>query len=133
MREGLVRMRNDKVSKTMCMKYKTIRSDTYPLNVWAISNCDYNRHREGYDETEFIPLPVDVTGIPIVRCHLAKLPAKDRIKALDSHCHGRLRNIISSMELWSNRTTSHRRDELRPLVAKPRQVRLISSKDTMVY
>lgn len=122
MRDGFVEMRNRKVLFDMQQKYKTITQSTRPLTVFSISSLAYNKHKEGYDEFDEIPISIDLTGIPYLRFQLSKLPAKRRLDVLRLYCDGTIKDLISSLEIWTKRTAGDRRIELHELVARPRKV-----------
>lgn len=117
-------MRNQKVATMMRKKYNTITGDRCPLTVFAVSNCDYERHKEedGYGLSGEIPLSVGATGIPYVRRQLSVLPAKARLDTLTNYCHSIVEDLIGSLHNWSTESTMQRRTELETLVAKPRNV-----------
>lgn len=117
-------MRNRKVTITMRQKYKTITQDPTNLPVYAVSNSDYIKHKDGYDLSEEIPISVQATGIPRVRYELSKIPARKRLDALRHYCYGTVEDLVGSLRNWSQRSTIQRRVELQEKVAKPRAVRM---------
>lgn len=117
-------MRNQKVATIMRQKYKNITQSSAQLIVFAVSNSDYIKHKEGYDLSEEIPISVAATGIPLVRCQLSRLPARSRLDALKHYCHGTVEDLVGSLKNWSQQSTIKRRIELQELVAKPRAVRM---------
>lgn len=116
-------MRNQKVTTIMRQKYKNLVQDHAQLVVFAVSNSDYIKHKDGYDLYEEIPVSVRATGIPHVRHYLSKLPAKSRLDALKHYCHGTVEDLVGSLCNWSQQSTTQRRAELQDLVAKPGAVR----------
>lgn len=116
-------MRNQKVTSTMRQKYRKLTQDHTPLVVFAVSNSDYIKHKDGYDLSEEIPVPIRTTGIPHVRYSLSKLPARSRLDALKHYCHGTVEDLIGSLYNWSQQSTTQRRAELQKLVAQPHAVR----------
>lgn len=114
-------MRSQKVSVAMRKKYKSGTSDIHTLNIMCVSNQDYSMHKDGYDE-EDIPMPIDSTGIPSLRFKLSALPADIRLDVLRQYVKGTVPELISSLDVWSHRSTNHRRLELREVVDKPRKV-----------
>lgn len=126
-------MRNQKVTTIMRKKYNTITGDRYPLMVFAVSNCDYERHKEeeGYGLLGEIPLSIRATGVPHVRRQFSVLPAKARVDTLRNHCQSIVEDLVGSLHNWSTESTMQRRVELETLVAKPRNVsnRVSASKD----
>lgn len=115
-------MRNQKVTTIMRQKYKNLTQDHALFPVYAVSNSDYNKHKDGYDLSEEIPVSVLATGIPRVRYQLSMLPARSRLDALRHYCHGSVEDLVGSLRNWSQRSTVQRRVELQRLVAKPRSV-----------
>ena len=115
-------MRNQKVTTIMRQKYKNITQDQAQLVVFAVSNSDYTKHKDGYELSEEIPISVSATGIPHVRHHLSRLPAKSRLDALIHYCHGTVEDLVGSLNNWSQKSAIKRRVELQELVAKPRAV-----------
>ena len=114
-------MRNQKVCVAMRKKYKSLTSDLRTLNILCVSNQGYNMHKEGYDDEE-IPISLPVTGIPRLRFFLSTLPAEIRLGVLRQYSQGTVPELINSLDVWSHRTTNHRRLELREIVDKPRKV-----------
>ncbi len=115
-------MRNQKVTTIMRQKYKNITQDQAQLVVFAVSNSDYIKHKDGYDLSEEIPISVQTTGIPYVRHQLSRLPARSRLDALKHYCHGTVEDLVGSLNNWSQQSAIKRRVELQELVAKPRAV-----------
>ena len=115
-------MRNQKVTKIMQQKYKTLTQDNTPLVVLTVSNSDYIKHMEGYELSSEIPISVPATGIPDVRYRLSKLPARSRLDALKHYCHGTVEDLVGSLRNWAHQSTIERRLELQELVMKPRTV-----------
>ena len=91
--------------------------------VFAGSNSDYIKHKDGYDLSEEIPVSVRTTRIPHVRYSLSKLPARSRLDALKHYCHGTVEDLIGSLCNWSQQSTTQRRVELQRVVAQPHAVR----------
>lgn len=117
-------MRSQKVSVAMRKKYKSGTSDIHTLNIMCVSNQDYSMHKDGYDE-EDIPMSINSTGIPSLRFKLSALPADIRLDVLRQYVKGTVPELISSLDVWSHRSTNHRRLELREVVDKPRKVVLV--------
>lgn len=115
-------MRNRKVVRSMRDIYRGIASGPNPLDIFCVSNSHYTMHKTGYDE-EGIPLSIDVTGVPTIRSMLSTLPAAARLRVLEQHIEGVLKEFVNSMELWSLQATNHRRLELKEIVARPGKVR----------
>ena len=124
MREGLILLRNRKVSTIMRQMYKKLTQDSAPFDVFPVSNSDYSRHKDGYDLSEEIPVSVRMTGIPHMRFVLSRLPATSRLDALGHYSHGTVEDLIGSLRNWSQQSTMQRRVELQELVAKPGAVRM---------
>ncbi len=118
-------MRNQKVTTIMRQKYRSLTQDKAQLLVFAVSNSDYIKHKDGYDLSEEIPVSVSTTGIPHVRYQLSKLPARTRLDALKHYCHGTVEDLVGSLHNWSQQSTIRRRVELQDLVAKPGTVRML--------
>ena len=78
-------------------------------------------HKDGYDEDD-IPMTLPTTGIPRLRFKLSTMPADIRLDVLRQYYKGIVPELISSLDVWSHRTTNHRRLELREVVDKPRKV-----------
>ena len=124
LREALVVMRSQKVSVAMRKKYKSQSLGLHALNILCVSNRDYSMHKDGYDE-EDIPMSLQTTGIPSVRFKLSTMPAGIRLDVLRQYCKGTVPELISSLDVWSHRTTNYRRLELREVVDKPCKVVLV--------
>ncbi|KAM0805279.1 hypothetical protein BDR22DRAFT_969026 [Usnea florida] len=120
LREGLIQMRNQKVTMIMRQKYKTLTQDNTPLVVFTVSNSDYIKHMEGYELSNEIPISVQATGIPDVRYRLSQLPARSRLDTLKQYCHGTVEDMVGSLRNWAHQSTIERRVELQELVMKPR-------------
>ena len=120
----LILMRNQKVTTIMRQIYKKITQDPAPLVVFAVSNSDYSKHKDGYDLSEEIPVSIRTTGVPHMRYTLSKLPAASRLDALRHYCHGTVEDLIGSLSNWSQHSTMQRRVDLQDLVAKPGAVRM---------
>ena len=114
-------MRNKKVTETIRYKYSTANADPKPLPVACVTNFHYMHHLDGYDD-ELIPISVSATGIPGLRMSLLRLPAEGKLNVLRQYCHGILPGMVSSLELWSSKSTSKGQQEFRIIVAKPLKV-----------
>ena len=119
--ENLMQLRNKKVASNMRKKYKELELGNNSLDVYCVSNADYARHLEGYSE-DYIPITISSTGIPALRGFSLQLPAWSKFNTLRQHCEGPLPCIISSLEMWSMKSASKRRNELRQIILKPREV-----------
>ncbi len=108
----------------MRKKYRDKISDEHPLDVYSVSNQHYARHLAGYED-DYIPMAVVTTGIPALRAFSLQLPAVCKFSTLRQHCEGPLRSFISSLEIWSSKSASKRRLELRKIVEKPCKVRTL--------
>ncbi len=117
-------MRNQKVTAVMRQKHKNLEQHDALLPVFAVSNSDYIKHKDGYEVLEEIPVSIRTTGIPHVRYYLSKLPAKARFDALKDYCHGTVEDLVSSLCNWSQQSEIDQRAELQELVAKPGTVRI---------
>ena len=124
MREALIVLRSQKVGMAMRKKYKSLTSDLHTLNILCVSNQDCSMHKEGYDEDN-IPMSLSTTGIPRLRFMLSIMPAKIRLDVLTQFYKGTVPELISLLDVWSHRTTNHRRLELREIIDKPRKVNRI--------
>lgn len=115
-------MRNRKVGKAMQTKHRGTGIAAEPLKVWCVSSLAYSKNANGYDE-EDIPISIEATGIPHLRAFMLRIPAEEKLDVLIRHVRGHLSSLISSMESFSVQSTTHRRLELREVVARPRKVR----------
>jgi hypothetical protein len=114
-------MRNTKVTSTIRKKYRQITSDSKLLEVACVSNAHYAVHINGYD-AEAIPISIHSTGIPNLRTSLSWLTAKSKLNVLRQYRHGILPDMIGSIEVWSSKSATKRRSELRQIAGKPREV-----------
>lgn len=119
--ENLMLLRNRKVAAAMRKKYRDLTLGNHSLEVHCVSNAHYARHLEGYDE-DYIPITISSTGIPALRAFSLQLPALSKFSTLKQHCEGPLPSFIGSLEMWSMKSASKRRTELRQIIIKPREV-----------
>ena len=115
-------MRNEKISRGISRKYKTLTSDQLPLPFFAVSSVDYNAQTRGFKAEHEFPLPVDTTGIPALRRHCYQFPAKANLDALTHYREGILAELISSLNMWSSQYKVQRRSTLKKVVTKPSNV-----------
>jgi len=127
-------MRNTKITSTIRKKYRQITSDSKILAVACISNAHYALHIEGYDAGA-IPISIQSTGIPDLRTSLSRLTANSRLNVLRQYRYGILPDMIGSIEVWSSKSATKRRSELRQIAGKPREVSvfLFSLSATLTY
>ena len=116
-----MQLRNKKVAAAMRKKYRDLTLGNHSLEVHCVSNAHYARHLEGYDE-DSIPITIPSTGIPGLRAFSLQLPARSKFSTLKQHCEGPLPSFIGSLEMWSMKSASKRRAELRKVIIKPREV-----------
>lgn len=121
--ELLIKMRNEKIKSTMHKKYRRITSDPKILAIACVSNAHYALHTcpDGYDAGA-IPISIQSTGIPDLRTSLFRFTANSRLDVLRQHLHGILPDMIGSLEVWSSKSATKRRLELREIAGKPREV-----------
>ncbi|MCJ1396569.1 hypothetical protein MMC18_009460 [Xylographa bjoerkii] len=118
--EELTALRNKKVIQTIRYKYSLVNADPKPLSIVCVSNLHYTHHLEGYDEDN-ISMSLSTTGIPGLRMSLLEIPAEGKLNVLRQYCHGILPGMISSLEMWSSKSTTKRQQEFRAIVVKPRE------------
>ena len=116
-------MRNKKVSSAMKAKFSNGATSQISSSISCISNIAYNRHKDGYDGDD-IPIPIFDTGVPALRRELLALPAASRLNVLKAHVVGVLPTLLDTLMCWSSASIIKKREELRVIVAKPRQVRM---------
>ena len=80
----------------------------------------------GYNR-EFLPLPIETTGIPALRSELLALPAPDKLSVLQLYWKGSLMGMIASMKNYSRQSANQRQEELKTVVKKSYQVRTVTS------
>ena len=125
-REAMIFIRNTKIESVMRRKYRQITSDPKPLLIACVFSAEYNHHLQGY-ETDAIPISVKNTGIPSLRLSLSRFPAGSKLNVLRQYRNGILPDIISSMEMWSLKSATKRRNKLRLIAAKPKEVSIFLS------
>lgn len=127
-------MRNARITSTIRKNYRQTTSDSKPLEVACVSNAHYAVHINGYD-AEAIPISIHSTGIPNLRTSLSWLTAKSKLYVLQQYRYGVLPDIIGSIEIWSSKSATKRRSELRQIAGKPREVSvfLLSPSATLTY
>ena len=119
-------MRNRKVTLELQRKYQGITPKARNLRIYCVSNLHYEHHVIGYNR-DFLPLPIETTGIPALRTELLALPASDKLSVLQHHWKGNLVGTITSMNNYSRQTVNQRQEELKIVVQKSYEVREISS------
>lgn len=98
-------------------------SDSVSLPFFAVSNTEYERHKEGFDpDVVSPPISVEMTGIPNLRFFMSRMPAKSKLDVLEFHCWQILGSLINRLDSWSNKALDSRHSELKEVVAKPRAV-----------
>ena len=117
-KETLVKMRNKKVTLAIRKKYRDIFADARNIPVFCVSNYQYNLHKTGYEE-DLIPISLRVTGIPSLRMFALELPAISKLNILRQYLEGTIPSLISSLEMWTPKSPTKRREELRRSVAQP--------------
>ena len=123
--DALVRMRNCKVTLALRRKYQGVTPEACNLRINCVSNLHYEHHVNGYNR-DFLPLPIETTGIPALRTELLALPAPGKLSALQHHWNGRLMGTIASMNNYSCQTVNQRQEKLKLVVQQSYEVREIS-------
>ena len=123
MSDVLVGIRNRYVCSEMGKKYASLTGDSNKLTMFCVSNMHYGMHVQGYDQ-EDIPISLDLTGIPKLRLWASRFPTISKLKILKQHCKTILPSLITSIELWTDKSASEYREELRAVVSKPQEVRI---------
>ena len=120
--ESLVKLRNEKIDRSIHQKYEQINRNAQTLAVHFVSSCDYESHLGVYASSH-VPLSFETTGIPKLRCALSSLSAEDRLMVLDHHYKGKLRNVLDNLAIWTSQTPFERHQQLRRIVETPQMVR----------
>ena len=118
-------MRNRKVTLELKRKYQGITPEARNLRIYCVSNLHYEHHVIGYNR-DWLPLPIETTGIPALRTELLALPAPDKLSVLQHHWKGNLVGTITSMNNYSHQTVHQRQEELKIVVQKSYEVRKFS-------
>lgn len=119
-------MRNQKVRPDISKKYKNLAPEGHKLRIVCVSSSQYEMHVEGYDK-DALPIPLETTGIPGLRRELSELPAQAKLDARSHHLNSGLRNTICSLANYSTQPAMHRQKDLKKLVGKSFEVRLLCS------
>lgn len=119
-------MRNRKVTIDLCRDYQRVTPEARNLQIHCVSNFHYEHHLIGYNR-DFLPLPVETTGIPALRSELLALPAPGKLSVLQHHWKGSLMGTIASMENYSCQSANERQKELKVVVRKSYKVRTMSN------
>ena len=118
-------MRNSKVTLELRRQYQGVTPEAPNLRINCVSNLHYERHVIGYNR-DFLPLPIETTGIPALRTELLALPAPGKLSVLQYHWKGSLMGTIASMNNYSRQTVNQRQEELKIVVQQSYEVREIS-------
>ncbi len=124
--DALVRMRNHKVIIALRRKYQDVTPEARNLRINCVSNLHYEHHVIGYNR-DFLPLPIETTGVPALRSELLALPAPGKLSVLQHHLKGSLMGTIASMKSYSSQFVNHRQEELKIVVQKSYEVRTVSN------
>ena len=124
--DALVRMRNRKVTLELRRKYQGVTPEARNLRINCVSNLHYEHHVIGYNR-DFLPLPLETTGIPALRTELLTLPAPGKLSVLQRHWKRSLMGTIASMKNYSRQTVNQRQEELKIVVQKSYEVRKMSN------
>ena len=123
--DALVRMRNHKVTLELRRKYEGVTPEARNLRINCVSNFHYEHHVTGYNR-DFLPIPIETTGIPAFRTELLALPAPGKLSVLQHHWKGSLMGTITSMRNYSSQSANQRQEELKTVVQKSYEVRIES-------
>ena len=93
-------MRNRKVTFDLRREYQGVTPEARNLQIHCVSNFHYEHHVMGYSR-DFLPLPIETTGIPALRSELLALPAAGKLSVLQHYWKGSLIGTIASMENYS--------------------------------
>ena len=118
-------MRNRKVTLDLYREYQGVTSEARDLRIHCVSNLHYEHHMIGYNR-DFLPLPLETTGIPALRSELLALPAPGKLSVLQHHWKGSLMGTIASMKNYSCQSANQRQEELKIVVKKSYEVRIVS-------
>ena len=120
-KDALVRMRNRRVTLELRRKYQGITPEARNLRISCVSSLHYEIHVVGYNR-DFLPLPIETTGIPGLRTDLLALPAAGKLSVLQHHWKGSLMGTVASMKNYSRQTVNQRQEELKVVVQKSYEV-----------
>ena len=120
--DALVRMRNRRVTLELHSKYQSVTPEARNLRINCVSNRHYEHHLVGYNR-DFLPLPIETTGIPALRSELLELPAPGKLAVLQRHWKGNLIGTITSIKNYSRQCANQRQEELKIVVKKSYKVR----------
>ena len=115
-------MRNRKVTIDLCSDYQGVTPEARNLQIHCVSSFHYEHHLIGYNR-DFLPLPIETTGIPALRAELLALPAPGKLSVLQHYWKGSLMGAIASMENYSCQSANERQKELKIVVRKSYKVR----------
>ncbi len=119
-------MRNRKVILELRRKYRDVSPEARKLQIHCVSNFHYEHHVNGYNK-DFLPLPIETTGIPALRTDLLALSAHGKLSVLQYHWKGSLMNTIASMRNYGSQSANQREEELKIVVQKSYEVRKVSN------
>ena len=119
--DALVRMRNHKVTLELRRKYEGVTPEARNLRINCVSNLHYEHHMNGYNR-DFLPVPIETTGIPALRTELLTLPAPGKLSVLQHHWKGNRMGTITSMRNYSSQSANQRQEELKTVVQKSYEV-----------
>lgn len=118
-------MRNHKVTLELHRKYQGVTPEARNLRIHCVSNFHYEHHVTGYNR-DFLPIPLETTGIPAFRAELLALPAPEKLSVLQHHWKGSLMGTITSMRNYSSQSANQKQEELKIVVQKSYKVRIES-------
>lgn len=102
-------------------KFKKSTGNQVPPRMICVSNTAYSLHKRGYTKDN-VPLPIEDTGIPKLRFEVLAVPAASRLNFVKTHVYGVLPSLLGILMCWSTAATIQKREEMRVIVAQPREV-----------
>jgi hypothetical protein len=88
--------RNDYISG-LAKKTHTDRFGDRPLSVFCVSNKAYKKHRGRVKRHD---LPMKGCGIPSLRSHCHKIPARAQYRIADHYLTVKLKDLVQQVQLW---------------------------------
>ena len=111
-----IQIRVGNTTPEMQVLYKERTKDQERLEVWGVSNSEYEKHLKNIDGVGF-PIPIEYTGIPSLRLRLKELAETAKVETLKLYIKNALPNVLTRAEIWSQPQAEKRHERLGHIVA----------------
>ncbi|KAF1952582.1 hypothetical protein CC80DRAFT_572350 [Byssothecium circinans] len=110
--EMRVRVRNRATTEYLQTKYKNTTKDPHPLEVFCISNTEYEKYMDGYPQDKPPKLSLEGTGVPALRKFITLFPANGRFATLKHHVNDTWDSLISTLEMAGSDAKVEQKEQL---------------------